>query len=245
MDNLKDCGFIYCATRNRAYQKLALQSAASLRRQVPNAKITLFTDNLIPDVAHDVFTNIIPMTSKRFVSIDWANGLIDKVRAINYSRYQYSFFIDCGTLIVNAEIIDAFELLKQYHILITECAADASYSRRLFSKGLYSSGILGFQKNALVQKMLKQWLTLTCEYVQASGEQHLGEFDDLSSLTTQEKQFMLMTDQYSLSKLLTPAHNPLSLKVKVLEERWNFQGDGERLPPKDLIVDHQLKIKKA
>ncbi|MCI5055146.1 MAG: hypothetical protein MRY83_03505 [Flavobacteriales bacterium] len=237
-------GFVFVATRNPSYVLLAESSARSLREIIPDANITLFTNVLqIPKELSKTFTDIEIIQSKKLTNIDWANGLVDKVRAISMSKYKKTVFIDADTLVKSKEINTLFELLNEYDFLLTECAEDASRSRRFFHETLYSTGMLAYKKTDNVDKFMNDWLEITLKNVGYVNSRNYAHCQDLDHLKEEDKIFMLLTDQYSFAQLLSSNRNVFDLNIKILDERWNFRGDGMRCPPDDLVIDHQLRLK--
>jgi hypothetical protein len=149
------------------------------------------------------------------------------------------------TLVRSAEIVSAFTLLERYDILITECAEDASYARRLLRGPLFSTGILGYRRSPKVARLFAAWTAFALACLAAVRDERVAELPDMADLTRDEQTFLALTDQYTLWRFLAPGRNSFDLDVHVLEERWNFRGDGERQPPGNLIVDHQMAVKEG
>ena len=238
-------GVVYCATRKPAYVQLAAQSARSLRALAPELAITLFTDQKpLPPGLADAFTRVEKLESPtRIPSPDWANGLIDKIVAIQNSPYERTFFIDADTLVRDDAVLKNLDRLDDVDILITECAEDASRSRRMMARPIYSSGILVYLHTPAVSLLIKKWLKLSLQNLEivksGAGAQALG----LTSLNNEQARFLALTDQYSLAQILAPDRCPSSLKVETLGEEWNFRGDGKRHPDRSIIIDHQESLR--
>lgn len=239
-------GAVYVATRNPRYVVLAAASARSLRTHAPRLPITLFTNVLeIPPEFATAFDAITTIPSPQRVAVEWANGLVDKIHGIQASPYERTFFIDADTLVRSADVMKAFDLLDDYDVLLTECAPDASLSRRLMARPLYSTGILVYRRSAAVIRLLDAWMAYTLECIAAVRDERLDFFTGLDGLERDRKIFLALTDQYTLAHLLSPGRNTHGVWVKVLEERWNFRGDGRRAAPSGMVVDHQMDIKQG
>lgn len=237
-------GAIYVATRNDGYVILAAASAQSLRKHAPGLPITLFTNVLqIPEQITKLFDRIETVPSPKRIHVDWANGLIDKIHGIQHSPYEQTLFIDADTLVRSNEVLKAFEWLRDFDLLITECAEDASLSRRMMGGPLYSTGVLTYRRSQPVTELCSAWMNFALECIAQVRANKVDELPGMERLARDQKIFLALTDQYSLAKFLTPEVNPFGLKVKLLEERWNFRGDGKRKPPPDVVIDHQLAIK--
>ena len=240
-----NCGAIYCATRKPAYLTLAANSARSLRCVAPNLPITLFT-NLgdLPSEIRSAFTEVRMIASPDCVSEpDWANGLLDKIESIKASPYERTLFIDADTLVRDEAVQTLFDHLESKDILITECALDASRSRRIMGRRIYSSGILGYRKNDAVRALLRDWFALTLHYLELVQAGRVGDIPGVDHLTEAEVRFLAATDQFSLAQVLAPDRTPDGLVVECLGEEWNFRGDGKRKPANRIIIDHQESIR--
>ncbi|MGH8581250.1 MAG: hypothetical protein ACREWG_00340 [Gammaproteobacteria bacterium] len=239
-------GVVYVATRNDGYVILAAASAQSVRRYAPQLPIALFTNVLqIPGPIAQCFDRVETIASPRRIDVDWANGLIDKIHGIRHTPYEHTFFIDADTVCRSGEIMQAFAWLEDYDLLITECAEDASLSRRLIGRPLYSTGIMAYRKSQPVMDLCAAWMEFALECIEYVRRKEFGRLPGLDGLNSEQKAFLALTDQYSLAKFLSPEVNSFSLKVKLLEERWNFRGDGKRTPPSGLVIDHQMEIKQG
>jgi len=244
--DLTGCGAVMVATRNDSYVLLAASCAASIREHVPGLPITLFTNvRRIPPEHAARFDEVIEIESPTRHPLDWANGLMDKIRGIRMSCYAKSFFIDADTIVRSPELASAFAMLDEHDILITECAEDASYSRRLIGKPLFSTGILAYRRCDKVTRLFSAWTDFGLDCLAAARDDRLAELPGLGDLDKDARTFLALTDQYTLARFLAPDTNRFDLAVRVLEERWNFRGDGERRPPEDLIVDHQMSVKRG
>ncbi|MBC7987729.1 MAG: hypothetical protein H7X93_13835 [Sphingomonadaceae bacterium] len=244
--DLAGCGVVMVATRNHGYVVLGASCAASIRRHVPGLEITLFTNvRAIPPEYAGRFDHIVEIESPTRHPLEWANGLMDKIRGIRESPYDKSFFIDVDTVVRSAELASAFAMLDAHDLLITECAEDASYSRRLIGRPLYSTGILAWRRCDKAKQLFSAWTDFGLECLAAARDGRLAELPDLAALSEDERTFLALTDQYTLARFLAPGVNAFDLDLELLEERWNFRGDGKRPPPANLIVDHRMDVKQG
>lgn len=239
-------GVVMVATRNDGYVVLAASCAASIRHHLPDLPITLFTNvRAIPPEYAAPFDAIVEIESPTRHKLDWANGLMDKIRGIRQSPYERTFYIDVDTVVRSPALADSFAMLDEHDLLITECAEDASYSRRLIARPLYSTGILAWRRSDKVSRLFSAWTDFALECLAAARDGRLADLPGLADLTEDERTFLALTDQYTLAQFLAPGVNEFDLDVKVLEERWNFRGDGLREPPEGLIVDHRMAVKQG
>lgn len=245
METLANCGAIYCATRKPTYLALAANSARSLHRLVPNLPITLFTN--LRDWPQEVlatFTNIqIIASPDRIAEPDWANGLFDKIESIKASPYERTLFIDADTLVRDQAVQTVFDQLESKDILITQCAPDASRSRQLIGRPIYSTGILAYRKSDAVRALLQDWFTLALRYLKLVQAGQVRDIPGVNRMTEDEARFLALTDQFSLAQVLAPDRTPDGLVVECLGEEWNFRGDGKRKPARPIIIDHQESIR--
>ena len=245
MERGVNCGAIYCATRKPAYLVLAANSARSFRCVAPNLPITLFT-NLgdLPKEIRAAFTDVRTTPSPdRITEPDWANGLLDKIESIKASPYARTLFIDADTLVHDKAVQTVFDQLESKDILITECAPDASRSRQMMGRPIYSTGILAYRKNDAVRALLQNWFTLALRYLGLVQAGQISDIPGVDRLTEAEARFLALTDQFSLAQLLAPDRSPDGLVVECLGEEWNFRGDGKRKPARRIVIDHQESIR--
>lgn len=150
-----DCGFIYIASNDVGgvdsidYIKEAIFSAQSLKKQIPNANITLFTDKKIN--CKD-FNNIILCKM----------GLRCKQKYFLQSPYEKTIYIDTDTYI-NYDISDMFKMLTKYELL---CVHDYARKRRLgipeyddipYGFSELNGGIIGFKKCENLKILINKW----------------------------------------------------------------------------------------
>lgn len=163
---MKDSGIIYCATgkchyfkKRGSYALYADRSAGSLKKFFPDAKITLFTDDLdLPAL-------------KNFDNISFLEGVtpskgpfFGKINAIKNSPYENTIFLDCDTMVLTEGIINIFSLLKKFDIL--GCHAPIRVQNSVHEK--YQSiprsfpeintGVIGYKKNSGTDDVLNFWL---------------------------------------------------------------------------------------
>lgn len=149
-------GFIYIASnsvggiKNTDYVKEAIYSAKSLRKQIPDAHITLFTNIKIED---DVFNqvNIVEMS------------LRCKQKYFMESPYEKTVYIDSDTYI-NHDISDMFELLDKYELLSVNDYARKRHFPKIpeymnipYGFSEINGGIMAFKKCPNFQLFVDLW----------------------------------------------------------------------------------------
>jgi hypothetical protein len=149
-------GYVYAAVGDEFIQE-ALVSIESLRKHSPNAHITLLTDSQVTIKEVDLVKVIkFHLNSEN----RWKPGTLFKVRALQESPYEKTFFIDTDTFFCdNCE--ELFPLLDYFHLLI--CHAPADKSRVVLSNGFldgyfpYNTGVIVFNNQPAVKKFLTKW----------------------------------------------------------------------------------------
>ncbi len=142
-------GVIYIATGQK-YIEEACNSAASLKKNLPNISITGFFDETIESVHFD-----------KIVLIDQSNGKKNKVLYMSKSPYDYSLFIDTDTYICD-DISELFSLLDKFDIAV----AHAPYRQVIQISGIpesfpeYNTGVILFKKSTQISSFFENWKTL-------------------------------------------------------------------------------------
>lgn len=109
---MKNNGYLYVASVNKAYYYAALNSAASLLDFYPEAKITLITHkDWVCDEARSIFEHIITEAVP--------NHIRAKLWGLSRSPYDVTLYIDCDTLVEHEDISEVFDFLGDNDILFT------------------------------------------------------------------------------------------------------------------------------
>lgn len=147
-----DEGVLYVATGEKYIQE-AITSAESVKEKMEETNITLITDKKI-DIA--IFDRI---KVKKFDSGGWKNNLVYKIRGMMSTPYRKTVFLDTDTFVVNS-FQEIFDAIGDFSILMALAPADiSSYdpSKSKLNIQNYNTGVIGYEKNSEVKKMMKEW----------------------------------------------------------------------------------------
>jgi hypothetical protein len=111
-------------------------------------------------------------------------------------------------------------------------------SRDCFLYGpMFSAGVIAYRRDPSVERLFDQWDALHRSHLALASAQPPADVPFLSHLAGDEKLRMLVSDQTSLARLLSPSHNACGVSVKTLDDSWNARGRS-RARLDGVIVDH-------
>ncbi|MEO8224708.1 MAG: hypothetical protein ABI661_07860, partial [Gammaproteobacteria bacterium] len=125
--NKRNIGLVYVATRRPQYVAEAFLSAHSARDFAPDLPVTLYTD--LPDVAFarsPCFSTVVPLATRRSYKSLWAEGQLDRIRALQDSPYDYTLHLDSDTRVLTPEFLGLFDRLDDIDIGMAICQPDVS-----------------------------------------------------------------------------------------------------------------------
>ncbi|MBV9573044.1 MAG: hypothetical protein JOY93_03245 [Acidobacteriales bacterium] len=146
-------GAIYVITQDARYLDMLLISAASLRSNMPDLPITVFSQ--FP-VQSPLFRDVIPVKPTQ-------DGFYDKTTLIRQSPYERTLFLDADTYVVEP-VPELFALLDRF-----DCAATheeylntdwvASYPRSDIPASFpeFNTGVMMLQRSEKMDRVLQQW----------------------------------------------------------------------------------------
>lgn len=151
-------GYLYIATGEK-YIKEAIQSVQSLKNQNDKLHATLITDKQI-EVRE--FDDII--IQNNITKEGWKEGVLFKVRGLLLTPYEKTFFIDTDTYFSD-DCLELFNLLEYYDLLIAHAPADTNQivinnNQRFSGYYPYNTGVIVFNNNDAVKKLITNWLTI-------------------------------------------------------------------------------------
>lgn len=149
-------GFLYIAS-GEEYFKEAEYSAKSLRKQMPNAHISIITNE---NYFAEIFDDIIKIDFENSKKLDWKQGLSMKILGLQHTPYKKTLFIDTDTFFAdNCE--EVFEILNYFDITICHSPNDISKvtvnGKKLYGYYPYNTGVLGYVSSEKVLKFLSYW----------------------------------------------------------------------------------------
>jgi hypothetical protein len=178
--NLKDesdIGFIYVASGENFITE-AIDSATSLRKFMPEAKIALITDN-DSGLNQKCFNQIVHLSTD-LVGVDPAyRGYYQKIKGLSASPYEKTLFVDTDTHFADS-IWELFSLLKDYDLAI----ASAPYKAKIPSMSLIefnqkyqqkdylptlNTGVICYQKSSKVRQLFQDWEEVFVSKAPANG----------------------------------------------------------------------------
>jgi hypothetical protein len=140
-------GFLYVATGER-YIKEAIQSATSLRRSIPTARICLISDQRVDSTLFD----------EQLMHSRPLYRLSDKIEMIR-SPYDRTVFLDTDT-IISDDISDLFMLLDTHDIAFKHDNFPGLYYTLPGVPNCFieaNTGLIAFRKSDRVELFFRQW----------------------------------------------------------------------------------------
>lgn len=247
---MTDRGVIYIASQGLEFLCEAIASAESFKAKAPEVSITLLTD--IPSLLAMVippFDAVLPIDAAEpdgSAGQSWAKGLYVRVAALAQTPYEKTLFLDTDTRIRSADVRRVFDILDDYSIAMVPCTPANSRNCQLFGP-MFNAGVIAYRSDADVRRLLHDWEALQRFHLRLASLEPTGHVPAdqapyLAQFTPAEKWFLLINDQTSLARLLSPTQNEYGVSVKVLDDCWNARG----LPRHRLsgvIVDHANRHK--
>jgi hypothetical protein len=156
-------GVIYVATGKQQYIDEACISVVSLKEQIPNLHVTLFSDQT---TTANCFDECRSMESS-------GSGFLDKILGMQQSPYDYTLFLDTDTYICG-DFSELFTLLEKYDVgaILAEHRtgkfADFSWDYQHMKDAkdnlvypIYNSGVILYKKSPVTTKFFTDWFNLT------------------------------------------------------------------------------------
>lgn len=203
-------GVIYVAT-GRKYIDEALQSAASLKEQMPDLPITIYSSE---EINSPYFEKNVLIESPKY-------GLDDKIPWMYKSPYERTLFIDTDTYIC-FHFLELFTLLDRFDIAV------AHAPRRMIKKyPVYDSevsesfpepntGVILFKKSPKVEQFFSEWYNLYYKYREVAVHQPCDQPAFRDALYKSDLRIATLTPEYNC-RFEWPTF--VSGKVKILHGR--------------------------
>lgn len=248
MESLERRGLLYVATKKESFMREAAISAASVKRIFGTVPVTLFTN--LPhslSVKSEFFDEVNSIATVIDYSSEWAQGQLDRIQCLNRTPYNRTLHLDTDTQIRRAEFQRVFEILDDCDIAMVECADDASISRHHYGRPMFNVGFILYRKNEKTARLFQEWERLTRRHFEIATQDPTTYLPYLSHISDPHlRRQLLFMDQLSFVQLLSPEVNVFDLRLKILEEQWNFRGaSNQRMPESDIIVDHRPSLKQT
>jgi hypothetical protein len=246
MSKSKPTGVVYSATRREHYVLEAFLSAHSIKDLAPDLPITLFTD--MPQLVYargDCFDEVIPVDTTRTYKSLWAEGQLDRIRALLNSPYYRTLHLDTDTRVYARDVRKLFDKLDRIEIAMAICQPDASVCSRETRLAMFNVGVILFRQSDKVVQLLNGWHDLTVDYFGMGNQDPVPVPECLVHvLDPEQRRKLLFMDQTSLVQILSPERNKYGLAIEILGEEWNFRGtsDGRRFE-KPVMINHHPNLR--
>lgn len=246
MDPSPTRGIVYVATKKNRYVAEAFLSAISVKELVPDLPITLFTNLTNSAFARDdCFDSVVPIDTVREYGKSWSEGQLDRIKCLPRSPYEQTLHLDSDTRVRSAEIGGVFSVLEEHDIAMVECLPDNSYSCEKFGRPMFNVGFILYRKSDKVLNLLAEWDRLTSEHFALARDSSDPNAEWLSHVEDAEiRRKLLLMDQLSMVRLLSPEVNRFGLDCKILEHSWNYRGSRiQPVPDFPVRVDHHPHLR--
>jgi tetratricopeptide (TPR) repeat protein len=245
-DQQAEQGVVYVATQQEKYLVEAKASALSLKDFCPDIPICVFTDLLESTLAQeDCFDSVLPVAADTSCGTEWGRGLRTRMLSLPQSPYEKTFHLDTDTRFMSGAIAELFAILDEYEIGMIEDPPDVSIGVRNYGRRMLDAGVMLFRKSPNVLRMFEHWQRLFLTQLETYSQDPMPTIDYMAGIQDETvRRKMLLNDQFALAQLLSPKTNAYGLRLKILDEAWNFCGTfaGKSLN-RPMHVDHGLHLK--
>jgi len=232
-------GMVYVATRRPHYVAEAFLSACSAKDFAPDLPITLCTDlHELPFARSPCFTSVVRLETRRSYRSLWAEGQLDRIRALYNSPYDYTLHLDSDTRVLTPEFMALFDKLDRIDIGMAVCQPDVSKCAQYTGLPMFNVGFILFRKSEKVLALLRAWEQLTRHNFEL-GNLEVPPYTEVTAHIDdpERRRELLFMDQTSFVQLLSPQVNGLGLALEIIDECWNFRGTGSAR-----VFDRPVKI---
>mgnify|MGYP003352656609 CR=1 FL=1 len=221
-------------------------SAQSIKRFAPNLPITLFTDRADhPLCALGVFDRVEPIGAVTGFESAWAEGQLGRIQALSRSPYAITLNLDTDTRVRSPEIASVFAELGDADVGLVEEAVDVSVSRSQTGRRMFNVGFILYRREEPILRLLEAWETRVRRNFGFALESPLPFVAELAHVRDEEvRRQLLRIDQVALMEILSPDRNELGLRLKQLENAWNYRGSVVApCPPDRIRISHLDEFK--
>ena len=149
-------GVIYVAIGDEFVDE-ACRSALSLKSNMPNVHVTLFSGHEVESCHFDTW---LPLETRE-VS-DHRSNLSAKILGMSRSPYDYTLFLDADTYVCD-DISELFELLDHFDIAASHASIREAYSlctRVPACFPEFNTGVVLFRKSSQMSRFFRDWIRL-------------------------------------------------------------------------------------
>jgi hypothetical protein len=241
---MRERGIIYVATRDLRFLCEAVTSAERVKKLLPELPLSLFTD--LPNVANQQikpFDNVLPVDQPPDRQLRaWAQGMLTKVTSIANTPYEKTLFLDADTRVLSSRLAEIFDILDEFEFCAVPCRPENSRSCALYRHPMFNTGVIGYRRTAKVSNLLNEWVKKHSLHMDLASSIPPGSAPYLPvELDDDSRRFLLITDQLSFARLLSPDRNIYGVNVKILDDAWNARHYAET-ELDGVIVDHERRF---
>jgi hypothetical protein len=214
-----DCAAVYVATGQRFVDE-AMQSARSLRTQMPELKIILHSDVAGP---LPLFDRVEALQNPKYAEID-------KVDCYRNVQEPQLLFLDTDTYVAEP-LFDVFDLLRRFDLVVCHAPWRLSWDRKTKTPwridgvpdafGEPNTGVVGFRNIPAVHQMFTRWRELFDEHKRSGNVMH-DQPAFRQSLWESQLSFYVMPPEYNC-RLVFPTYINGSVKI-IHARRSNMEG---------------------
>lgn len=156
-------GAFYLAVGEQ-YIKEAIESAKSLKTQMPNLDVTLFTDE---DLDCSYFDRV--KYIKGIHAEEQEDFLPCKIKTLRKMPYDENLFLDTDTRITD-DISEIFDLLDRFDVAVAHAPYRIVYDLEGIPNSFpeFNTGVIAFKRNEVMENIFNRW--------KQNYEEHLREF---------------------------------------------------------------------
>lgn len=210
-------GAIYIITQDSRYRELLLNSAASLKRAMPDLPITVFSQ--------------FPLESARFervIRVEGSqDGFYDKTLFFQQTPYERTLFVDADTYIVEP-VPELFTMLDQFDFAAThEEYLNTDWWNRYPRPDIppsfpeFNTGILAYKRSPRMDSVLKDWSELYRSFIESHPGQEINDQPFLrAAVYSNQARIATLTREYNCK---FRGQGYLNGRVKILHGHVDLQ----------------------
>jgi hypothetical protein len=248
---MRDAGVVYVAMQDLRFLCEAMASAESVRRVLPDLPVHLFTDLLDGDrpiAPFDGVTTVrgpLPATSSIAgaggLYAVWARGWYAKIGCMARSPYRRTVYLDTDTRVRSRAFAGLFDHLEHATLAMVPCQPSNSRCCRLYGP-MFNTGVFAYRQDQHSERMFADWDALQRQHLEWAAIDEGAQVPYLAQLPPDARRFLLIADQVSLARLVSPDVNEYGMAVTLLPDIWNAR-NWPRYKLWGVIVDHANRHK--
>lgn len=203
-------GIVFVATGDK-YVKEAENAARSVKKNMPDIPITLFSNTNSEEAAFD---EVVSLKNPSF-------NFEDKIQGIRRSPYEKSLFLDTDTYVIS-ELSGGFDLLKHFDVAVAHAPVRSKVELEKVPESYpdFNTGVIFFSKNDDVKEALDLWLDLYKKFT-SNGISDSDQPPFRKSLYLSSLEIATLTPEYNLRYEFTQF---VSSDVKIIHGRYLSPG---------------------